>query len=429
MDSQVNVSKREETTGRVNHDNLRALLQQSQEDAAKGGKNNFDSSRLLSGSVNFDGEKLMRSMTIRRNKMTGKRDVNANASQSTPSTQHDIISELIGMFLKTYKDFEDFINNIELGKCEVWLELYEEKRQEVFNNLCVMFKAFKVENPNDSIPSKASPSDPILQPVDINTNSTSYAGVAGASTKESPRKWSMDTRLLKEEVNRISIWVKLHDVPIQVFEKDGISLIATFIGKPVMLGLYTSSMYKDSWGMSSFARYLIEVNSEADLMDVVTIGVLSFTRDDFTKETIRVEVVSPPIVTTSNVVTPIIVKTNDGFQTVGKKKKRKGKSKSTNGGQFSGPSVKPTVRYEPKAIPSALKKGTPYVGYASKLTIMSKTTGTFSKNNNIIMSNSYSAFNEEEDEDEDVENVYDETANLFLITKTNGSLSFTTAAG
>ncbi|GKF76367.1 zinc knuckle CX2CX4HX4C containing protein, partial [Tanacetum coccineum] len=62
------------------------------------------------------------------------------------------------------------------------------------------------------------------------------------------RKWSMDTRLLKEELTHISIWVKLHDVPIQVFEEDGISLIATFIGKPVMLDSYTSSMCNDSWG-------------------------------------------------------------------------------------------------------------------------------------------------------------------------------------
>ncbi|GKD19124.1 zinc knuckle CX2CX4HX4C containing protein [Tanacetum coccineum] len=103
------------------------------------------------------------------------------------------------------------------------------------------------------------------------------------------KKWSMDTRLLKEELTRILIWVKLHDVPIQVFEEDGISLIAMFIGKHVMLDSYTSSMCNDSWGRSSFARCLIKVNSEADLVDVVTIGVPSLYVDGFTKETIHVE--------------------------------------------------------------------------------------------------------------------------------------------
>ncbi|GJY90640.1 zinc knuckle CX2CX4HX4C containing protein [Tanacetum coccineum] len=265
------------------------------------------------------------------------------------------------------------------------------------------------------------------------------------------KKWSMDTRLLKEELTRIPIWVKLHDVPIQVFEEDGISLIATFIGKPVMLDSYTSSMCNDSWGRSSFARCLIEVNSEADLVDVVTIGIPSLSEDDFTKETIRVEyewrpprcdtckifghvhdycpkkVVSPPIVATSNVVTPNAEKTNDGFQTVGKKKKRKGKSKSTNGGQFTGPSVKHNVRYEPKATTSAPKKGTTYVGYTSQSTPMLKMTGNSSKKDNLSMSNSFSALNEEEEED--VENVYDESANLIQNTKAGGSSSFTAAAG
>nr|GEX67312.1 hypothetical protein [Tanacetum cinerariifolium] len=148
-------------------------------------------------------------------------------------------------------------------------------------------------------------------------------------------------------------------------------------------------MYNDLWGRSSFARCLIEVNSEADLVDAVPIGIPSLTRDDFTKETIHV--VSPPIVTTSNVVTHIVEKTNDGFQTMGRKN-RLGKSKSTNGGQLAGPS----------------------------------TDGTSSKKENITMSNSYSDLN---DEEEDVEDVYDESANLFLKTKTGGSSSSMAVAG
>ncbi|GKC46603.1 zinc knuckle CX2CX4HX4C containing protein [Tanacetum coccineum] len=268
------------------------------------------------------------------------------------------------------------------------------------------------------------------------------------------KKWPMETRLLKEELTRILIWVKLHDVPIQVFEEDGISLIATFIGKPVLLDSYTSSMCNDSWGRSSFARCLTKVNSKADLMDVVTIGIPSLTRDGFTKETIHVEyewmppmcdvckifghvhdycpkkVSSPPTVVTSNVVTPTIEKTNDGFEMVGKKKKRKGKYKSTNGGQFAGPLVKPNIRYEPKAITSAPKKGATDVGNASKSSSMLKTTSASSKNDNIITPNSYSALNDEdEDEEEDVENVYDEMTNLFPNTKIGGSSSFMAVAG
>lgn len=103
------------------------------------------------------------------------------------------------------------------------------------------------------------------------------------------KKWSIGTRLCKEELTRIPIWVKLHDVPLQVFEDDGINLIASFIGKPIMLDSYTSSMCKDSWGRSSFARCLIEVGSVDELVDVITIGVPSLIGDGFTKESIRVE--------------------------------------------------------------------------------------------------------------------------------------------
>nr|GEU41136.1 hypothetical protein [Tanacetum cinerariifolium] len=179
------------------------------------------------------------------------------------------------------------------------------------------------------------------------------------------KKWLMDTRFLKEELTRIPIWVKLHDVPTQFFKEDDISLIYTFI--------------------------------EANLVDVVTIAIPLLTEDGFTKETIWVS--SPPIVTTSNVITPTVEKTNDGFQTVSKEKK-KGKSTSTNGGQVAGLSVKQNVRYQ------------------------LKTTGTSFKKNNISTSNSYSVLNdEEEEEEEDVVNVYDETANVS--TKTGGSLPFT----
>ncbi|GKB47953.1 zinc knuckle CX2CX4HX4C containing protein [Tanacetum coccineum] len=185
--------------------------------------------------------------------------------------------------------------------------------------------------------------------------------------------------------SRAGLEAVLEGVPwLILFEEDGISLIATFIGKPIMLDSYTSSMCNDLWGRSSFARCLIKVNSEVDLVDVVTIGIPSLTGDDFTKETIHVD---PPIVNTSNVVTPTVEKTNDSFQMASKKKKRKGKSKSTNGGQFAGLSVKQNIRYEPKAITSAPKKGATNVSNPSTSSSMLKTTGTSSKKDTIPTSN------------------------------------------
>nr|GEW28891.1 integrase, catalytic region, zinc finger, CCHC-type, peptidase aspartic, catalytic [Tanacetum cinerariifolium] len=124
---------------------------------------------------------------------------------------------------------------------------------------------------------------------------------------------------------------------------------------------------------SSFARCLIEVNSEADLIDVITMVSLHLLGMPSPKK---------PSVLSMNVGRPGGIYTNDGFQMEGKKKKRKGKSKSINGGQFAGPSVKQTVRYEPKTTISAPKKGATNMGDASKSSYMLKTTSTSSKNDN-----------------------------------------------
>ncbi|GJV94626.1 hypothetical protein Tco_1546203 [Tanacetum coccineum] len=234
---------------------------------------------------------------------------------------------------------------------------------------------------------QALPSDPIVLYVDITTKFTSYVGVAGASTKEQPNFSSNFHPLVADPVfNCVNI-----SIPRKVVEKDGISLIATFIRKPIMLDSYTSSMCMDSWGRSSFAQCLIEVNSKADLVDVVTIGIPSLTGDEFTTETIRVEYKwRPPRCDECKVFGHI----HDHCPK--KVKKRKGKSKSTNGDKFASPSVKQTVRYEPKETPSAPKKGTTNVRNLSKLSSMLKTTDTSPKKDNFTMSNSFSALNDEE---------------------------------
>nr|GEW67938.1 integrase, catalytic region, zinc finger, CCHC-type, peptidase aspartic, catalytic [Tanacetum cinerariifolium] len=137
-----------------------------------------------------------------------------------------------------------------------------------------------------------------------------------------------------------------------------------------------------------------------------------------------------PTVVTHYVVTPTVEKTNDGFQTVSKKKK-KGRSKSTNGGQVGGHLVKQTVRYELKASTSVPKKGATNLGNASKSSSMLKNqplkaTAPSTKEGNITMSNSYAALDDESDED--VKNVYDESANLLHSSNTGGSSSTFTAA-
>ncbi|GJU48733.1 zinc knuckle CX2CX4HX4C containing protein [Tanacetum coccineum] len=398
------------------------------------------------------------------------------------------VAATFGVPLTTVGDLQKLINDIDAGKHDELLsELTNEDRMETLEALGSICNSIKVDRNNaDVIPCKVSyaddsinlnvdestiPSDPIVQSVDIN-KSTSYAGVAGGSAKDQPNVNSNFRTLVADPVfDGVNI-----SIPRKVVEKVSTrfehTLYGYFIGKRmafpvveyyarnnwakhglkrIMMNSKGFFFFKfDSragleavleggpWlirkspiilkkcfeedGRSSFARCLIEVNSEADLVDVVTIGIPSLSEDDFTKETIRVEYEwrpprcdtckifghvhnycpnkwwSPPIVVLLMLL-PLMMRDYDVSITVGKTKKRKGKSKSTNGGQFTCPSVKHNVRYEPKATTSAPKKGTTYVERKKKI----------DKN--------------------DVENVYDESANLIQNTKAGGSSSFTAAAG
>ncbi|GJZ23304.1 zinc knuckle CX2CX4HX4C containing protein [Tanacetum coccineum] len=279
---------------------------------------------------------------------------------NTTLTSVDGVVDFFRVPLKTQVDYENFANGIEMGTYEVWSKLTSKQRKAILKTASAGWttlmelksatpdlggspKTFaSVPNPGLSVAEKpVSPSDIIVKSVDIHEKPSSFVGAAGASAKHGLKrimmntkgffffkfdsragleavlegrswlirkssiilkKWSINTRLLKEELTRITIWVKLHDVPIQVFEEDGISF-----------------------------HYLPSLEN----------------------------------------------------------------------------------LYEPKAATSVPKKGSTNVGNPS----------------NITSPNSFSALNVEVGEEEEaVENVYDETANIFPNTKTGGSSSFTVAA-
>nr|GEW83250.1 hypothetical protein [Tanacetum cinerariifolium] len=367
-------------------------------------------------------------------------------------------------------------HDIQLGKHELWPLISKEKGQEITDIVCNWYVSLseptsmpkdsliaedypstkvspKDSNADDNMCGKVSPSNPIVQYVDINIKSTSYVGAAGASTKEQPKVSSNFRPLVADLVfNGVNI-----SIPRKVVEKRLAFLVVEYYArnnwgkhglKRIMMNSKGFVFFKfDSkagleavlesspwmirntliilkkWLVStrllkeeltriliwSFARCLIEVNSEADLVDVVTIGIPSLTRDDFRKETIHVEyewrpsrcdeckifghvhdhclikVVSPPIVTTSNVA-PTVEKSNLWF---------------------------PNVRYEPKASTNAPKKGATIVSNPSKSSSMLKTADSSPKKDNFTTSNSFSPLND----DEEVDNVHDESANLFPNTK------------
>ncbi|GJS84397.1 hypothetical protein Tco_0750938, partial [Tanacetum coccineum] len=86
-------------------------------------------------------------------------------------------------------------------------------------------------------------------------------------------KWSSNMSLTKDKVTKVPVWVKLHKVPVVAYYVDGLSLITTQVGKPIMLDAFTCEMCADPWGRLGFARALIEVSADKELKKEVIMVV------------------------------------------------------------------------------------------------------------------------------------------------------------
>ncbi|GJU17013.1 retrovirus-related pol polyprotein from transposon TNT 1-94, partial [Tanacetum coccineum] len=170
-------------------------------------------------------------------------------------------------------------------------------------------------------------------------------------------KWSPNMSLSKDKVTKVPVWVKLHKVPVVAYSEDGLSLIATQIGNPIMLDAFTSAMCVDAWGRIGYARALIEVSANKELKKEVTMAVPNIDDEvvSHTLEKIKVEYEwKPPHCLECHVFghaadqcpkhvheksKPTVETSDDGFTTVVNKRSR-GKGvdnpQRMNKGSFSG---------------------------------------------------------------------------------------------
>ncbi|GJY12142.1 zinc knuckle CX2CX4HX4C containing protein [Tanacetum coccineum] len=71
-------------------------------------------------------------------------------------------------------------------------------------------------------------------------------------------KWSPSVSLLKEELSHVPVGVRFHDVPLVAYTSDGLSLMATKIGNPMMLDSYTNFMCLESWGRETMQYFRLK---------------------------------------------------------------------------------------------------------------------------------------------------------------------------
>ncbi|GJS24786.1 reverse transcriptase domain, reverse transcriptase zinc-binding domain protein [Tanacetum coccineum] len=144
------------------------------------------------------------------------------------------------------------------------------------------------------------------------------------------------------------------------FKKMTTSLIATQLGRPIMFDSYTSSMCLDPWGKCTYARVLIEMRADKELMDSLVVVVPFTNGKGHSLDNIEVEYEwKPPRCATcctfdhNDDKCPKIVKevkstpTNqvdeEGFTTVNRKKSRTAPKKQVAGVRLS--KSKPNMVY------------------------------------------------------------------------------------
>nr|GEW31844.1 hypothetical protein [Tanacetum cinerariifolium] len=248
--------------------------------------------------------------------------------------------------------------------------------------------------------------------------------------------WTPNTILKKEEIKAAHVWVKLRHVPIVAYSKTGLSLITTQLGKPIMLDLYTSHICLRSWGKNEYARALVEISSDVDLMESIVIAIPYGDGKGHTLATIDVEYESrPPHCTTckifdhTNESCPKLPKMeskvrdtqtsndNDGFVEVKKKKSKPKQPRQVEGIRITKP--KPNFYYRRVDKGETSKSQQSNEGDGTKTSMNTNNKGSGSKINNtstlVTFANSFSALHgEENDTDKEMNTPQWEDTGLYV---------------
>ncbi|GKB86354.1 reverse transcriptase domain, reverse transcriptase zinc-binding domain protein, partial [Tanacetum coccineum] len=245
--------------------------------------------------------------------------------------------------------------------------------------------------------------------------------------------WTPNSILRKEEIKKAPVWVKLHHVPIVAYSEVGLSLITTQIGCPIMLDSYTSNMCVRSWGRNEYARALIEISADRELMESIVIAIPLGKGKGHTLATIEVEYEwKPPVCSTCKIfdhtnekcpklpkVLPTETKDKEGFIEVKKKKNKPKQPKPMEGIRVN--KTRPNLHYQ------RVERGeTSNSNGVSKENEVKLKNAFMALNDDVIETNdlgqhSIGIINESDSEDVDEEIVMGEQQVNDVSTNTNGA--------
>ena len=85
--------------------------------------------------------------------------------------------------------------------------------------------------------------------------------------------WNPNSELVKEDIKKVPVWVKLYNVPVVAYSLVGLKMITAKLGNTIMFDEHTSNMCLKSWGMNSYARVLVEISADNDFVESLVVAV------------------------------------------------------------------------------------------------------------------------------------------------------------
>lgn len=94
------------------------------------------------------------------------------------------------------------------------------------------------------------------------------------------QRWHSKIILTKNVPRMIPLWVKIFNVPLQYWNREGLSRIGSGIGNILLADSLTEKMCLEASGRLSFAKMLIEVDAKTELPEILHLHIPS---DDFSE--------------------------------------------------------------------------------------------------------------------------------------------------
>nr|GEY26736.1 RNA-directed DNA polymerase, eukaryota, reverse transcriptase zinc-binding domain protein [Tanacetum cinerariifolium] len=69
--------------------------------------------------------------------------------------------------------------------------------------------------------------------------------------------------------DKVPVWVKLYNVPLEAWFGEGLSAIASSIGKPIVMDSMTASMCSNGMGRFEYARVLVEIDAKKEVKEEI----------------------------------------------------------------------------------------------------------------------------------------------------------------